>query len=214
MDSKEIYIFGAGGHAKVVATTVKSAGFDIPCFFDDNEKLWGSLIYGVPTIGPCRKVHKYPPRSSIIAVGDNLHRYALAVDLNLAWQAVIDPRAYVHPSVACGEGTVVFPGAIVQIDSCLGKHVIVNNSASIDHDCRLGDFVHVAPGVCLAGNVQIGNGAFVGIGAAVIPGVKIGAGAIIGAGAVVIRDVPENAVVIGVPGRIHSIRSDSAFSKK
>ena len=36
----------------------------------------------------------------------------------------------------------------------------------------------------------------------VIGGVTIGDNAIIGAGTVVVKDVPENAVVVGNPGRI------------
>jgi acetyltransferase-like isoleucine patch superfamily enzyme len=36
----------------------------------------------------------------------------------------------------------------------------------------------------------------------VIKGIKIGTWAIIGAGAVIINDIPDNAVVVGNPGRI------------
>jgi acetyltransferase EpsM len=101
----------------------------------------------------------------------------------------------------------------VQIDSRIGKHAIVNTSASIDHDCAIGDYVHLAPGVHLAGSVRVGEGAFIGIGASVIPGITIGAGAVVGAGAAVIRDVPDRAVVVGVPARVKSLRSASPFVK-
>ena len=42
----------------------------------------------------------------------------------------------------------------------------------------------------------------IGAGAKVIGGFTIGAGSRIGAGSVVVREVPENCVVVGVPGRI------------
>ena len=36
----------------------------------------------------------------------------------------------------------------------------------------------------------------------VVPGVAIGDGAIVGAGAVATKDVPENAIVAGVPAKV------------
>ena len=44
--------------------------------------------------------------------------------------------------------------------------------------------------------------ASIGSGAVILCGVTIGRGALIGAGAVVTRDVPDDAVVIGVPARM------------
>jgi serine O-acetyltransferase len=48
----------------------------------------------------------------------------------------------------------------------------------------------------------IGDNVMIGAGAKVIGGFTIGAGSRIGAGSVVVREVPENCVVVGVPGRI------------
>ena len=42
----------------------------------------------------------------------------------------------------------------------------------------------------------------IGAGAKIIGAFTIGAGSRIGAGSVVVREVPENCVVVGVPGRI------------
>ncbi|MBP0494269.1 DapH/DapD/GlmU-related protein [Pararoseomonas indoligenes] len=50
--------------------------------------------------------------------------------------------------------------------------------------------------------VTLGPDVWVGHGAIILPGVTIGAGAAIGAGAVVTKDVPDFAVVVGVPGRV------------
>jgi acetyltransferase-like isoleucine patch superfamily enzyme len=46
------------------------------------------------------------------------------------------------------------------------------------------------------------RGASIGSGAVILCGVTIGARAIVGAGAVVTRDVPEEAIVAGVPARL------------
>ncbi len=50
--------------------------------------------------------------------------------------------------------------------------------------------------------VRIGNDVWVGHGAFIKPGVTIGDGAIVAAGSVVVKDVPEYAVMGGVPARL------------
>lgn len=50
--------------------------------------------------------------------------------------------------------------------------------------------------------IHIGKKVWIGANATVLPGVTIGDGAIVAAGAVVTRDVPDNTVVAGVPGRV------------
>ena len=50
--------------------------------------------------------------------------------------------------------------------------------------------------------VAIGDGSWLGQNAVVLPGVTVGAGAIVGANSVVREDVPDGAIVAGVPARV------------
>lgn len=54
--------------------------------------------------------------------------------------------------------------------------------------------------------VKIGNDVWLGQNVVLTDGVKIGDGAIVGAGAVVTHDVPDYAIVVGVPGRVIKYR--------
>lgn len=192
-----IVVLGAGGHAKVVISTIVAAGGAIAGIYDDDEGKRGRSILG-------HTVNASPSEcrgDAVIAIGDNAQRERVARAMTYQWRTVVHPSAHVDPSAILGAGVVIFAGAIIQPDVVLGDHVIVNSGATIDHDCSVGDFAHIAPGVHLAGGVQVGRGAFFGIGSVVLPGLKIGAWATVGAGAVVIRDLPERAVAYGVPAK-------------
>ena len=56
--------------------------------------------------------------------------------------------------------------------------------------------------------VIIKDNVWIGFGAVITKGVTINSGAIVGANAVVTKDVPENAIVAGVPAKIIKYRNE------
>lgn len=199
LDGQAVAVLGGGGHAKVVISTLRSAGYDVWGVLDDDPEKLGESLLGVEVVG---RIDALRGRPAVIGVGSNAARRAIAARLpGQAWVCAVHSTAEVDTSVRLGPGTIVFAGVVVQPDTVIGAHVIVNTGATVDHDCVLGDFVHIAPGCHVAGGVQIGEGAFLGIGSAVIPGIRIGAWATVGAGAVVVEDVPDGVTVVGVPAR-------------
>jgi len=200
MSAEPVVVIGAGGHGKVVVSTLLAAGIPVPCVLDDDREKWASEIFGVPVRGPVSDEVE-PGRLAVLGIGRNEERKRIAEALNLDWATVIHPHAWVHPSVNLGAGAVVFAGAIVQPDTVIGRHVIVNTGALIDHDCEIGDYAHVAPGVKLSGGVRLDEGVFLGIGSCAIPGVHVGEWTTVGAGAAVVNDLPSGVTAVGVPAR-------------
>ncbi|MBI4773107.1 MAG: acetyltransferase [Deltaproteobacteria bacterium] len=197
---KSVIVVGAGGHAKVVISTLREAGYTVPAAYDDDEAKWGKDVLGVPILGPIRCLETATNNlRAVIAVGENLLRKTISKRLFLNWVSVIHPKAYVHESANLGAGTVVFAGAVIQPEADIGEHVIVNTGATIDHDCRIGSYAHLGPGAHLSGGVEIGEGVLLGISSAVLPGMRVGQWSVVGGGGVVIRNVPSNVKVAGVP---------------
>lgn len=52
------------------------------------------------------------------------------------------------------------------------------------------------------GAITIGNNVYIGMGAYIMPGVTIGDNCIIGAGSIITKNIPDNSIVVGIPGRV------------
>lgn len=196
-----VVVLGAGGHAKVVVSLLRSCGYEVAGLYDDRSEVWGTRVLGAEVVGAIGllKEHRGP---GVIAIGNGRVRKALANALPLEWLTVVHPTAWVDPAVSMGAGTVICAGAVIQPDVRIGAHTIINTGATVDHDCVLGDFVHIAPGAHLTGNIRIGDGVLVGAGAVAIPGLTIGSWTTVGGGATVVRDLPPEVIAIGNPARI------------
>jgi acetyltransferase EpsM len=192
-------IYGASGHGKVIAEILESNGIDDLVFVDDRPS--GNTFLGYPLLHTSA-LEQLQPHNVVIAVGNNRIRKVISENLTYNFSKAIHPSAQISKRSEIGEGTVVMAGVSVNSGSNIGKHVILNTNCSIDHDCIIADFVHVSPNAALAGNVIVGEGTHIGIGASVIQGISIGKYVTVGAGAVIIEDVPDYAVIVGVPGKI------------
>ena len=102
--------------------------------------------------------------------------------------------------IRIGEGSIIGQNAFLdgRDKLIIGNFVDIASDVMIynsEHDVNSEDFSSTtAP-------VEIGDYVFIGPRAIILPGVKIGKGAVVAAGAVVTKDVPEFAIVGGVPAK-------------
>jgi acetyltransferase EpsM len=205
-DRLSIYVFGSGGHGKVVADAAIASGlFAVRGFLDDDRGRWGQVHMGLPIEGGLEALGGRQGRVGLaLGVGLNEPRLGLLERLLAEGHTVVTvvhPSAVMASGASLGVGSYVGPLALVHTDARVGRACIVNSGAVVEHDDMLGDGVHVAPGARLGGNVTLGDLVHIGLGASVIHGVTIGARSVVGAGAVVIAEVPQDATVVGIPAR-------------
>lgn len=133
----------------------------------------------------CRRLSAGRGRLASIVALLVLRRYQIRYGIDIPFQTQIGPGFYIGHY-----------GAIV-----------INSAARIGRNCNIshGVTIGVANRGPRAGVATIGDGVYIGPGAKIVGAVRIGDNVAIGANCVVTRDVPHNAVVAGVPGRVISM---------
>jgi sugar O-acyltransferase (sialic acid O-acetyltransferase NeuD family) len=198
-----LYVFGSGGHAKVLISSLQSQDMKVVGIFDDDPKKLGSSVLGVPVVGSVSDCPNFKVKKAAIGIGDNSSREKIAnLYPLLNWISVVHPQAVVDSTVKIGKGSVVFAGVVINASAQIGDHAIINTSAVVDHDSIIGNFSHIGPGAVITGGVSVENNCLIGAGSKVIPGKSVGKFSSLGAGSVVIKNIPEFSVAVGVPAEI------------
>ena len=208
-DERPVIIIGAGGHAKVLASTLLLLGEKVLGFTDSNLAMFGAGFRGLPVLGDDSVIFGRAPDTirlvngiGCISVPNPREQiFQQFKDRGYEFKSVIHPRAVVCENVIFGEGVQVMMGALIQTGCHIEENVIVNTGAIIDHDTRIQPHCHIAPGAVLCGNCLVGRRSLVGVGATVLQSIQLGESSLIAAGAVVTRNTAPNSRVFGIPGR-------------
>ena len=157
-----------------------------------------------------------------IRIGDDV-----VVDDN----CLLDAKGDTNGGITIGSGVFIGRNTIL---SCKNGDIVIGKGANIGFNCELFSAARVELGAgallaayCYviggdhdwkdagrpvleqrrqAAGVRVGAGAWLGAGVKVLDGVDVGDGAIVGAGAVVNKDLPAQAIAVGVPAKIIGAR--------
>ena len=149
-------------------------------------------------------------------------------DISIHESAIVDAGAQIGQGSRIWHFVHVCSGASIGKRCSLGQNVFVGNKVVIGDNCKIQNNVSVYDNVTLQNNVFCGpsmvftnvynprsaierkaeyrdtlvkEGATLGANCTIVCGVTIGAFAFIGAGAVINTDVPDYALMVGVPAR-------------
>jgi sugar O-acyltransferase (sialic acid O-acetyltransferase NeuD family) len=205
-----LLVWGAGGHAKVVADLILALGMELCGFVTNDPDLVSAAVEPfkariVMLETDLLRGRILPRGASAVAPGFGANAARLSGAIALGERcagALIHPDAVIGSDIQLGRGSVVFSGAVVSCGTRIGLAVIVNTAAVLQDGCIVEDGAHVSPGAVVLGNAEIGAMSWVGANATVLQNVRIGSGAIVGAGSVVRESVPDSATVVGNPARI------------
>lgn len=208
-ESPQIVIIGAGGHARVIYTILKTSHqYNIQGFLDKRQESIGEVIGEHEVIGCYRDFSEIRNRgvcNAAIGIGDNAIRNRIANSLlacGFQLPVLTHHSAKIDYDTSIGAGTIIALGATIGCLAKVGPYSIINTGTTIDHECIIGRSVHIAPGSHIAGKVEIGDGTFIGIGTSIADNIKIGKGVVVGAGSVVLDPIPDHTLAVGSPARI------------
>ncbi len=190
-----MYLYGAGGLAKLTIDILLSNNQTVDGLFDDNDQK--TEILGYPIYETSRVQSPV-----IITIGNNKVRKMIVEKLvGFEFGTAIHPSAVVSRFATIGIGSIIMQNSVIQPSSQVGKHCLVAASSTVDHDCVVEDFVHLAPNSILCGDVTVGTGTWVGAGSTITQGVRIGKWCVIDAGSVVTESIPDNTHIISVKNK-------------
>lgn len=206
--SKNLLLFGGGGHSKSVIDSLLSLNqYDRIGILDLGEKI-GSEILGIKIIGSdddYLKMYEQGFRYAFITIG-SMEKTSLRIEINKMIEDVgfiipniIDGSAVVSNYATLGKGVYIGKKAVINAGATIDNNSIINTNVVVEHDCKVGKFSQIAPGAVLCGAVHIGNNTFIGAGSVIKQQVKIGSNTIIGMGSVVTKDINSNVVAYGNP---------------
>ncbi|MBR1543686.1 MAG: NeuD/PglB/VioB family sugar acetyltransferase [Muribaculaceae bacterium] len=207
-------IIGAGTYGEVYLAYLQDAGVEVIGFLDDTEEKQGTMVRGVSVIGKIADLphmrKDYGVEAVYCPLGNNAARVKFleyAKSLGYETPSFIHPSSTIHHSVKIGQGVYILIGANIMPYTVLEDYVMISMNALVAHHTTLKKGTFLSTGVNFGASIVAHERAYVGIGATIMTGLhNLGTDCLVGAGAVVIKDVPDKAIMAGVPAKVIRIK--------
>jgi sugar O-acyltransferase (sialic acid O-acetyltransferase NeuD family) len=204
-------ILSAGKYGQVYLSYLREIGVEIVGFLDDTPELQGTSVKGLPVLGTISTLPVWKNRLGVDSVycplGNNFARVKFLKEaLSLGYEVpnFISPKANIGPDNIIGEhGVYILPGTTIMPWCNLQNFVMMSVNSIVSHHTTLEEGTFLSFGVNFGAKITAHKYSYLGIGSTIMSGVtELGTNCLVGAGAVVINNVPDNAIVAGVPAKI------------
>lgn len=205
---KDLYILGAGGHAKEVYFLAERIGkWNIKGMLDLNA--------ADPVIIAGKEVPVYSESMLDEIDGDNvclvigiagsvkiLKNMVTRYSGKFEFPNLIDPSVVTCPeNIEMGVGNVISPNNTITTALKIGSYNVFNIGSVVHHDVVIGDYNIFSPSVNVSGGVEIGDSNYFGVKSTILQYLKMGNNNVIGAASLVTKDLDNDTTVIGVPAK-------------
>lgn len=204
-------ILGAKGHAKeilqIIPDKIKKSivFFDNVSGYDDSELLYHQFRI-INNFNDLEAYFKSNNPIFCTGIGSTIVKSELVKkieSLGGKFTTVIAKSAIIGDyDVVIAKGCNIMEHVFISNSVSIGEGCLINHGAALHHDSNIGNYCEISPRVSILGRCKIGNFVSIGANSTIMPDIVIGNHAIIGAGTLVLKNVPDNTVVVGVPGRI------------
>ena len=169
-----------------------------------------------PKLARTSSAPKKPPPPLRIGDGSVVCAQAIVfAGAEIAGDVILGDQSYVRERAVIGSGTVIGRSSAIDNDVTIGRNVRVQTSCYVTAWSLIEDDVFFGPGASTTNDdtmsrhsdaytlrgATLRRACRIGGSVVICPGIEVGEEAFVAAGAVLTRDVPERAVVMGVPGR-------------
>tara|TARA_B100000212_G_C27367117_1_gene530824 strand:+ start:22 stop:651 length:630 start_codon:yes stop_codon:yes gene_type:complete len=203
--------------ADIVYTYFKTES-DIPisAFIVDGKYIKEDHFLGLPVIEFENILNYFSPEDysmSIIMSAKNNNKireekYRMAKKLGFEFQNFISPKATVLPKSHISENCFILENNVIQHYAKIGENSILWSGNHIGHHSSIGRNSFLSSHVVISGRCEIGSNCYFGVNSNIRDGAKIGNNVVVGAGANVLKDIEDNKVVMGLPGKTIGLASD------
>ena len=163
---------------------------------------------------------RHPEYKKHVVIGANCCIGPNAVifyDVEIGENTLVGDGASIREQCRIGSNCIISRYVTINYSTTIGNGTKIMDLTHITGKCKIGSNVFVGPSVASANDNAIGkleyedsrikgatieDGASIGIGVVLLPNTTIGENAVVGAGSVVTKNVPESAVVMGIPAKV------------
>lgn len=207
-------IIGAGTYAEVYLAYLQESGVEVIGFVDDDPKFENQCVRGIPVIGKVTDLgelrERYQLEAAYCPLGNNKLRVKF-LKMAKGWgyeiPNYIHPSVIISPGVTIGEGVYILLGTTIMPYAVIKDYVMISMGVHLAHHTVLEEGVFLSTGCNFGASITAHRYAYCGISSTIMTGLhELGEDCLIGAGAVVIKDVPDRAVMAGVPAKVLRVK--------
>lgn len=165
----DIYLIGAGGHAKSCIDVIELENkYTIKGLFGFDYQIGNKILdYDIIDIIDNSKKYSKKDNFFLITIGliDNKNTRKLFYQENknfLNFTSIISPRSHLAKYTKIGKGVIIMHDVVINTNSVIGDNCIINSKALVEHDVLISDHCHISTSAVINGSVKIGQNSFIG----------------------------------------------------